>query len=121
MKQVSSREFQKNIGKYIEEASGGESATITRHDRPSAVLMPYDQWQKLTFSDPRWRLILDAMSAKYPGKDDHELLTDLLQHWQHRQDSNGSKDAKLDMIYGVVSKMNNVLLWVARKLGYEEA
>ena len=120
MRQVSSREFQKNIGKYIGEASDGEPVIITRHDRHSTVLVPYHQWQKLTFSDPRWRSILDTMSAKYPGKDDHELLTDLLQHWQHRQDNNGSKDAKLDMIYGVVSKMNNALLWVARKLGYEE-
>lgn len=110
---ISSREFQKEIGKYIEFAAAGNVVVITRHGRASVVVAPHEHYQQITFADPRWRSIIDKMKVKWPNKSDHELIEELLQRWEWQQDSNSSKDAKLSKIYELV-------LWVARKLGYSE-
>lgn len=111
---VSSRDFQRKPGEYIDTAGNGEPIVIIRHSRPAAVLIQYEQWQQMTFSDPRWRNILNRMAGKWPTpKSDHELIADLLQRWEFDQDAGNSKGVKLDKIY-------TLLLWVAKKLGYEE-
>lgn len=110
---ISSREFQRETGKHIEAAANGETIVVTRHGLPSVVIVSHEQWSKVCFDDPKWRTILDKMRVKWPNKDDHELIVELLQRWEWQQDSNSSKDAKLSKIY-------ELLLWVARKLGYSE-
>lgn len=111
--EVTSREFQKEIGKHIDIASSGEPVIITRHGRPAVALVPAEYVEKWSFDAPQWRSILNAMSAQWPvKKTDYELVTELMLHWQINQSGN-SRGAKLDKIY-------DLILWVARKLGYEE-
>jgi prevent-host-death family protein len=111
---VTSREFQKEIGKHIDIAAAGEPVIISRHGRQSVAIVPIEQWQRWSFDDPRWRSILNRMGTKWPKrKDDYQLITDLLLHWEIDQDSGNSKSAKMDKIY-------DLLLWVAKKLGYVE-
>jgi prevent-host-death family protein len=97
--EVTSREFQKEIGKHIDVALSGEPVIITRHGRPSVVLSTYEQVQQWSFSDPRWRSVLDRMAQRWPvPKTDYELIADLLQKWEIEQNSESSKSAILQEI-----------------------
>lgn len=112
---VSSKDFQRKPGEYIEAAVSGESVVIIRHSRPAVVIIQHEQWRQMTFDDPRWRSVLNRMAGKWPTpRSDHELITDLLQRWEIDQDAGNSKGVKLDKIY-------NLLLWVAKNLGYKGA
>lgn len=97
---VTSREFQKEIGRHIDIAASGEPVIISRHGRQSVVIVPIEQWQRWSFADPRWRSILDRMAAKWPKrKDDYQLITDLLLHWEIEQDAGSSKS---DLLYALL-------------------
>jgi prevent-host-death family protein len=117
---IPSRDFQKRAGEYIGAAISGEPLIVARHDRPIAVIVSYSHWMQLTFDDLRWRTILDKMSVKYPGKSDHELMESLLLQWQYEQETGAGKSTTSEEIHGLLTRILNVLLWVARKLGYEK-
>lgn len=98
--EVTSREFQREIGKHIEVAASGEPVTILRHGRPQVVMIQHEEWERLTFSEPRWRSILDKIAKSWESrKTDHELLCDLLIHWELNQRVNGGKT---DLIYALL-------------------
>lgn len=90
----------------------GTAIIVKRHDLTTAVMMP-PEWEGV-FSSSTWQRALPLLRQKFPDKSDYWLLTDTLQKFLWDQDNNNSKGAKLDRIY-------HLLLWVARKLGYEEA
>lgn len=52
MKKVSAGEFRKNSGKYTDMALA-DPITITRHDRPSLVLLSFDTYLELTGKNRR--------------------------------------------------------------------
>ena len=116
--EITSRDLQKEIGRYIDDALSGESVVVARRGRPVVVLVPIDQHSqqhKWLFTEQRWRNILNRMASKWPAqKTDYELVTDMLQRWEIEQDAGNSKGVKLDKIY-------DLLLWVAKKLGYKES
>jgi prevent-host-death family protein len=100
---VSSKDFQRKPGEYIDAAVSGESVVIIRHSRPAAVIIQHEQWRQMTFDDPRWRSVLNRMAGKWPTqKSDHELITDLLQRWEIDQAAGNNKS---DLLYS--------LLWLA--------
>lgn len=97
---ITSREFQKEIGKHIDMAAAGEPVVISRHGRPAVVVIPHEQWRQMSFTDPRWRSVLDRMAAQWPKrKSDYELITDLLQRWEIDQESGNSKT---DLLYALL-------------------
>lgn len=98
--EVTSREFQREIGKHIEAAASGEPVTILRHGRPQVVMIRYEEWERLTFSDPRWRNILNKIAQAWESrKTDHELICDLLIQWELNQRANGGKT---DLLYALL-------------------
>lgn len=78
MKYVPAGEFKKYTGKYQDMALSAP-ITITKHDRPSLVLLSFDEYQKLTGSTQRALHVsqlsedsLDAiMNSRVPEKYDH--------------------------------------------------
>jgi prevent-host-death family protein len=60
---VSAAEFKKKSGTYQDMALGGETITITKHDRPSLVLLSFEEYQRLT-GKTRRALHVTELSAK---------------------------------------------------------
>lgn len=101
--EITSRDLQKEIGRYIDAALSGESVVVARRGRPVVVLVPieqHNQQHKWAFAEQRWRNILNRMAAKWPvQKTDYELVTDLLQRWEIEQDAGNSKS---DLLFAVL-------------------
>jgi len=78
MKKVSAKDFKNQIGKYQDMALA-EPITITKHDRPSLVLLSFDEYQKLTGNTRRSLHVsqlsdkdLEAIAkARVPAEYDH--------------------------------------------------
>lgn len=111
MKIINSLDARDKWATIQKDALSGEIIAIQRHGVITAVIMP-PEWAEL-YQSEHWIALLDKMRVKSPGHSDLQLITGLLQRWEWQQDSNSSKDAKLSKIY-------ELLLWVARKLGYSE-
>jgi prevent-host-death family protein len=48
MREVQLRDAKASLSAMVEEVAHGEAAVITRHGRPTAVLMGYQEWQRLS-------------------------------------------------------------------------
>lgn len=78
MKRVTAGEFKKYTGKYQDMALSAP-ITITKHDRPSLVLLSFNEYQKLTGNTQRALHVsqlsdddIDAIAAsRVPEKYDH--------------------------------------------------
>lgn len=119
--EITSRDLQKEIGRYIDVALTGESVVVARRGRPVVVLVPveqYNQQSKWAFAEQRWRNILNRMAAKWPvPKTDYELITDLLQRWEIDQDAgNGKTDLLYALLY-MAMKDGNVTVDEAKEGG----
>lgn len=84
MKKVTAGEFKKQTGEYQEMAQR-EPLTITKHGRPSLVLLSFDEYQKLTGQPTRIMHVSELSDTdadtlrniKMPSKYDH--LNDLME------------------------------------------
>lgn len=117
MKRLSSDGARKEWANVQADATAGTPTLIERHNRNTCVVVPPD-WAEL-YENDHWANIMRQLRQKYPGKSDAQIVQDLLQRWQWSQNS-GGKDAKLDETLTILGRMEKVLLWVARKMGYEE-
>jgi len=59
----------------VDEAMRGEPAVITRHGKPQAVVLGYEEWQRLSQAPSFGRLLMAAPLAAdgLPGRNDSGL------------------------------------------------
>ena len=65
MREIQLRHAKASLSAMVEEVAQGETAIITRHGRPTAVLMGYQDWQRLS-QIPSFARLLTA-SPLEPG------------------------------------------------------
>lgn len=65
MREVQLRHAKASLSAMVAEVADGEPAVITRHGRPAAVLMGYQEWQRLSQIPSFARLL--ASSPLEPG------------------------------------------------------
>lgn len=60
MRKIQLREAKAELSAVIDAAMGGEPAVITRHGKPQAVVVGFEEWQKLSRLPSFARLLLAA-------------------------------------------------------------
>jgi len=60
VREIQLRDAKASLSAIVEAASHGESAVITRHGKPTAVLMDYREWQRLSRVPSFARLLTSA-------------------------------------------------------------
>ncbi len=60
MRKVQLREAKTNLSALVEEAAHGETAVITRHGKPRAVILGIDEWNRLRRVPSFGRLLLSS-------------------------------------------------------------
>ena len=60
MRQVQLRYAKARLSALVEDAAGGETAIITRHGKPRAVLLGMEEWNRLRNVPSFGRLLLSA-------------------------------------------------------------
>ncbi len=63
MRQVQLRDAKATLSALVDSAARGETAVITRHGRPRAVLMGVDEWHRLRDVPSFGRLLVSAPLA----------------------------------------------------------
>jgi prevent-host-death family protein len=61
MKELQLREAKSTLSAVVEAAEGGEATTITKHGRPAAVVISYEEWIRLTCRIPSFADLLLAV------------------------------------------------------------
>ncbi len=61
MKELQLREAKSTLSAVIEAAERGEPTTITKHGRPAAVVISYEEWNKLKSKVPSFADLLLAV------------------------------------------------------------
>ena len=83
MKSRSSNDARKEWADVQADAMAGTPTAIERHDRRTCVVMP-PEWGDF-YSDAYWLRIMEDARQKFPGKDDPELMKEVLQRWAWQQ------------------------------------
>ncbi len=60
MRKVQLREAKAKLSALVEEAAHGETAVITRHGKPRAIIMGIDEWNRLRRVPSFGRLLLSS-------------------------------------------------------------
>ena len=60
MKNIQLRDAKANLSAVVDEATHGKPSVITRHGKPQAVVVGYDQWKKLSSAPSFGRLLMAA-------------------------------------------------------------
>jgi prevent-host-death family protein len=60
MREIQLRHAKASLSANVEEVSHGEAAVITRHGKPTAVVMGYQEWQRLSRIPSFARLLTSA-------------------------------------------------------------
>jgi prevent-host-death family protein len=60
MKNIQLRDAKANLSAVVDEATQGRPSVITRHGKPEAVVVGYDEWKKLSSVPSFGRLLLAA-------------------------------------------------------------
>ena len=70
MKEIQLRDANANLATLVEEAVRGKPAVITRHGKKQAVLVSYEEWQRLCHVPSFGRLLMAAPLAAddLPGR-----------------------------------------------------
>ena len=63
MKNIQLRDAKANLSAVVDEATHGKPSVITRHGKPQAVVVGYDQWKKLSSAPSFGRLLMAAPLA----------------------------------------------------------
>ena len=66
MKEIQLREAKSTLSAVIDAAEKGEPTTITKHGRPAAVIVSYDEWTKLKTTVPSFADLLLAVPPLDP-------------------------------------------------------
>lgn len=60
MRQIQLRDAKATLSTVIDQARGGIPSIITRHGRPEAVVMGFEEWQRLSRVPSFGRLLMEA-------------------------------------------------------------
>ncbi len=60
MREVQLREAKAKLSALVEEAAQGETAVITRHGKPRAIILGVDEWNRLRHVPSFGRLLLSS-------------------------------------------------------------
>jgi antitoxin Phd len=60
MREIQLRDAKANLSAVVDEAILGETAIITRHGKPQAVIMSFAEWQRLSQVPTFGRLLMSA-------------------------------------------------------------
>ena len=60
MREIQLREAKATLSAVVDHAVRGESSIITRHGRPAAVVIGFDEWQRLSSVPSFGRLLMSA-------------------------------------------------------------
>jgi prevent-host-death family protein len=77
MREIQLRDAKANLSAVVDEAVGGKPAVITRHGKKQAVLLSYQEWQRLS-QVPSFGRLLMAMPARagdLPARNRSKLRT----------------------------------------------
>jgi antitoxin Phd len=61
MKELQLREAKSTLSSVVDAAERGEPTTITKHGRPAAVVISYEEWTRLTSKVPSFADLLLAV------------------------------------------------------------
>ncbi len=72
MREIQLRDARANLSRIVDEAGRGEPVIITRHGKAQAVILGYDEWQRLSRVPSFGRLLLSAPldADDLPTRDD---------------------------------------------------
>src|SRR5690242_4802861 len=75
MKEIQLRDAKASLSAVIDEAMQGKPAVITRHGKRQAVVVSYDEWERLSHVPSFGRLLMAAplMAEDVPGRDKSPL------------------------------------------------
>jgi len=60
MKRIQLKDAKANLSAVVDAAKGGEPSLITRHGRPEAVILSYEDWRRLSEVPSFGRLLMSA-------------------------------------------------------------
>lgn len=60
MREIQLRDAKASLSAIVKDVNHGEAAIITRHGKPTAVLMSYQEWQRLSHVPSFARLLTSA-------------------------------------------------------------
>jgi antitoxin Phd len=64
MKEIQLRDAKANLSAVVDEAVQGKPAVITRHGKKQAVVVSYEEWQRLSHVPSFGRLLMAAPLAR---------------------------------------------------------
>ncbi len=79
MQEIQLREAKATLSAVVDQARRGEPSIITRHGRPEAVVLSFEEWQRLSQVPSFGRLLMaaplepDDLPARQDGLRDAEL------------------------------------------------
>jgi prevent-host-death family protein len=70
MREIQLRDAKANLSAVVDEAMQGKPAVITRHGKPQAVVVSYEEWERLSHVPTFGRLLMSASSTAddLPGR-----------------------------------------------------
>jgi antitoxin Phd len=60
MRTIQLREAKASLSSVVDDVMRGEPATITRHGKPQAVIMSFEEWERLSRAPSFGRLLMSA-------------------------------------------------------------
>ena len=60
MREIQLRDAKAGLSAVVDDAMRGEPAVITRHGKPQAVILGFDEWQRLSRAPSFGRLLMAA-------------------------------------------------------------
>jgi prevent-host-death family protein len=77
MREIQLRDAKANLSAVVDEAIDGKPAVITRHGKKQAVLLSYEEWQRLSQVPSFGRLLmaLPARASDLPARNRGKLRT----------------------------------------------
>jgi antitoxin Phd len=75
MREIQLRDAKANLSAVVDEAMQGNPAVITRHGKPQAVVVSYEEWERLSHVPTFGRLLMSALSTAddLPGRNSSPL------------------------------------------------
>lgn len=74
MQEIQLRDAKATLSAVVDQARQGEPSIITRHGRPEAVIVSFEEWQRLSQIPSFGRLLMEAQLGSEDLPDRHGTL-----------------------------------------------
>ena len=74
MQEIQLRDAKATLSAVVDQARQGEPSVITRHGRPEAVIVSFEEWQRLSQVPSFGRLLMEAQLDSENVPDRHGTL-----------------------------------------------